>query len=85
MTACKLSGENWNSAPEPRTANPHTVKEVLSEIRLIPWQEIWRALFVAKLRGSSKITEIFLNSLFAEAVFDDQGAWSRVERKSSCC
>lgn len=47
-----------------------------SGMKFIPWDEIWASLAVAKMRGNGEMIEVFYDTLFKEAVFDDQGAWS---------
>ena len=44
--------------------------------KLIPWEDIWTSLRVARMRGNGEMIEVFYDALFKEAVFDDQGAWS---------
>jgi hypothetical protein len=43
---------------------------------LIPWKDIWSLLKVAKHRGNDEMVEVFYDTLFKEAVFDDNGAWA---------
>jgi len=45
-------------------------------MKLIPWKDIWTSLHVAKIRGNGEMVEVFYDTLFKEAVFDDHGAWS---------
>jgi hypothetical protein len=45
-------------------------------LKLIPWQEIWNSLKVARVRGNGEMIEVFYDTLFKEAVFDDRGAWA---------
>ena len=45
-------------------------------MKLIPWQDIWTSLHVAKIRGNGEMVEVFYDTLFKDAVFDDRGAWS---------
>jgi len=45
-------------------------------MKLIPWSEIWTSLRVAKIRGNGEMIEVFYDTLFREAVFDDRGAWA---------
>lgn len=45
-------------------------------LKLIPWQEIWSTLKVARVRGNGEMIEVFYDTLFKEAVFDDHGAWA---------
>jgi len=44
--------------------------------RLIPWRDIWNSLKVARVRGNGEMIEVFYDTLFKEAVFDDRGAWA---------
>jgi hypothetical protein len=48
---------------------------------LIPWRDIWASLTVAKTRGNGQMIEVFYDTLFKDAVFDDRGAWSLDLRK----
>lgn len=52
-----------------------------SGMKLIPWRDIWASLTVAKIRGNGEMIEVFYDTLFKEAVFDDRGAWSIDLRK----
>jgi hypothetical protein len=45
-------------------------------LKLIPWSDIWSSLRVARVRGNGEMIEVFYNTLFREAIFDDRGAWS---------
>jgi len=49
--------------------NPNTMT-------LIPWKDIWSSLKMAKIRGNGEMIEVFYDTLFKEAIFDDKGAWS---------
>ena len=49
-------------------------------MKLIPWGDVWKSLRTARFRGNGKMIEVFYDTLFKEAVFDDNGAWS-VERR----
>ncbi|HXG49880.1 MAG TPA: hypothetical protein VNN77_00545 [candidate division Zixibacteria bacterium] len=50
-------------------------------MKLIPWSEIWSSLKVARARGDGKMIEVFYETLYKEAVFDDRGAWSLETRR----
>jgi hypothetical protein len=50
--------------------------------KLIPWEDIWTSLRVARVRGNGEMIEVFYDVLFKEAVFDDRGAWSWDLKKS---
>ena len=52
-------------------------------MKLIPWEDIWTSLRVARVRGNGEMIDVFYDTLFKEAVFDDDGAWS-LERKKRC-
>jgi hypothetical protein len=45
-------------------------------MKLIPWPDIWTSLRVARIRGNGEMIEVFYDTLFKEAVFDDNGAWA---------
>ena len=45
-------------------------------MKLIPWEDIWTSLRVARVRGNCEMIEVFYDTLFKEAVFDDDGAWA---------
>jgi hypothetical protein len=50
-------------------------------MKLIPWGDVWKSLKTARFRGNGEMIEVFYDTLFKEAVFDDRGAWS-LERRS---
>ena len=43
---------------------------------LIPWKDIWASLKIASHRGNGEMVAVFYDTLFKEAVFDDNGAWA---------
>jgi hypothetical protein len=45
-------------------------------MKLIPWEDIWSTLRGARIRGHGEMMEVFYETLFKEALFDDNGAWS---------
>ena len=47
---------------------------------VIPWRNIWGPLSIAKLRGHTQLVDVFYDTLFKEALFDDRGAWSPLIR-----
>jgi hypothetical protein len=49
-------------------------------MKLIPWGDVWKSLRTARFRGNGEMIEVFYDTLFKEAVFDDRGAWS-LERR----
>jgi hypothetical protein len=50
-------------------------------MKLIPWRDIWGPLSAAKMRGNRRMIEVFYDTLFKDAVFDDRGAWSIETKK----
>jgi hypothetical protein len=50
-------------------------------MKLIPWGEVWKSLRTARFRGNGEMIEVFYDTLFKEAVFDDRGAWSLERRQ----
>ena len=50
-------------------------------MKLIEWKDIWASLTVATIRGNGEMIEVFYDTLFKEAIFDDHGAWSLDLRK----
>jgi hypothetical protein len=46
-----------------------------TSMTLTPWNDIWNSLTLASLRGNRRMIEVFYDTLFKEAVFDDRGAW----------
>jgi hypothetical protein len=51
-------------------------------MKLIPWEDIWTSLSVARIRGNGDMIEVFYDTLFREAIFDDYGAWSLDQKKN---
>jgi hypothetical protein len=47
---------------------------------VIPWRDIWGPLTLAKLRGHTQLVDVFYDTLFKEALFDDRGVWSPLTR-----
>lgn len=64
------SNENMNSEHIPETV---TDRETMT---LIPWEDIWTSLKIAKHGGNGEMVAVFYDTLFKEAVFDDNGAWA---------
>ena len=50
-------------------------------MKLIPWNDVWRSLKTARFRGNGEMIQVFYDTLFKEAVFDDRGAWSLEQRR----
>jgi hypothetical protein len=51
-------------------------------MKLIPWSDVWKSLRTARFRGNGEMIQVFYETLFKEAVFDDRGAWSLENRRS---
>ena len=66
---------------ESRIASENTPEDS-RPAKLIPWEDIWTSLRVARMRGNGEMIEVFYDALFKEAVFDDRGAWSWDLKKS---
>ena len=64
------NNENMNSE------QPTEVMSDREAMTLIPWKDIWASLTVARHRGNGEMVEVFYETLFKEAVFDDNGAWA---------
>jgi hypothetical protein len=61
------------------TAGHRTAND--ADLKLIPWSDIWTSLKAARCRGHGEMIEVFYDTLFKEATFDDKGAWSlRIRR-----
>jgi hypothetical protein len=56
--------------PAPKPTSGHTT------IRIIPWEDIWTSLRIAKMRGNGDMIDVFYDTLLKETIFDDKGAWS---------
>jgi hypothetical protein len=64
---------------EKRSNSPNEDPNLIAErmhMKLIPWEDIWTSLRVARIRGNGEMIEVFYDTLFKEAVFDDNGAWA---------
>ena len=53
-----------------------------SSMKLIPWPDIWSSLQIARSRGNGEMIEVFYDTLFKEAIFDDDGAWAFHQKKT---
>ena len=62
--------QNMNSEQTMDTMSDHEA------MTLIPWKDVWASLTVARHRGNGEMVEVFYDTLFKEAVFDDNGAWA---------
>jgi len=74
--------DNQKHNPD-RENNENMMSEQMSEtmmdreaLTLIPWKDIWASLTVARHGGNGEMVEVFYETLFKEAVFDDHGAWA---------
>ena len=59
------------------TARHPSIVAAQGPLKLIPWEDIWKSLRSARVRGQGEMIEVFYETLFKEAVFDDDGAWSQ--------
>jgi len=84
MDAGILGVEDRTSSPEPASAVSFGANTVCQQTKLTPWREIWTSLSLAEVLGNRDIIEAFLNSLFAEAAFGDEGALFRRGRHMQC-
>jgi len=64
------ANENMTQNPMPESM---TDREAMT---LIPWEDIWTSLKLASHRGNGEMVAVFYETLFKEAVFDDNGAWA---------
>jgi hypothetical protein len=69
-----------NSARQGTPADAQRQDAAYVGMKLIPWGEVWKSLSTARFRGHGEMIEVFYETLFKEAVFDDRGAWS-LERR----
>ena len=68
--------------PLERPASIDALQEtVYVGMKLIPWGDVWKSLRTARFRGNGEMIEVFYDTLFKEAVFDDRGAWSLERRR----
>lgn len=68
-------------APSPER-RPIPLTRYGETMKLIPWEDIWTTLRVARIRGNGEMIDVFYDTLFKEAVFDDDGAWSILPPKN---
>jgi hypothetical protein len=67
------------TSTEERSKTPNEAPNLIGDrvqMKLIPWEDIWTSLRVARIRGNGEMIEVFYDTLFKEAVFDDNGAWA---------
>jgi hypothetical protein len=69
--------------PEERLASADALRQETAYVgmKLIPWGDVWKSLRTARFRGNGEMIEVFYDTLFKEAVFDDRGAWSVEHRR----
>jgi hypothetical protein len=69
--------------PEERLASTDALRQETDYVgmKLIPWGDVWKSLRTARFRGNGEMIEVFYDTLFKEAVFDDRGAWSLERRR----
>ncbi len=80
----QVSTTRRNRPEEPleRLASTDALQEtVYVGMKLIPWGDVWKSLRTARFRGNGEMIEVFYDTLFKEAVFDDRGAWSLERRR----
>ncbi|MDP2601061.1 MAG: hypothetical protein Q8S00_00485 [Deltaproteobacteria bacterium] len=92
MTQSSSKYNNPANANDPQADDAYTrtlgppdlarLKADFEGMKLIPWRDIWKSLSVARIPGNGKMIEVFYDTLFKDAVFDDRGAWS-IETKRS--
>jgi hypothetical protein len=85
MQSSNNTMENKNANPASRASLEYnrtlTQLEALrtrtefTSMKLTPWNDIWNSLTIASLRGNWRMVQVFYDTLFTEAVFDDRGAW----------
>jgi hypothetical protein len=63
------------------SADPPRQEITYVGMKLIPWGDVWKSLRTARFRGNGEMIEVFYDTLFKEAVFDDRGAWSLERRR----
>jgi hypothetical protein len=79
-TAADITVESDSRGSMESAGSPTDKQEPM---RLIPWEDIWTSLRVARIRGNGEMIEVFYDTLFREAVFDDRGAWSLELKKGN--
>ena len=67
------NGEVNENVPPDLMPETITDREAMT---LIPWEDIWTSLKIASHRGNGEMVAVFYDTLFKEAVFDDNGAWA---------
>ena len=76
----RVDGSSRDPSFSDAQSDPLSATNVLTasgnSMRLIPWEDIWTSLRVARIRGNGEMIAVFYDTLFKEAVFDDKGAWA---------
>jgi hypothetical protein len=76
----RVDGSSRDPSFSDAQSDPLSATTVLTasgnSMRLIPWEDIWTSLRVARIRGNGEMIAVFYDTLFKEAVFDDDGAWA---------
>jgi hypothetical protein len=75
-----LRNRKEHSTPPILSSDP-TEETAYLGMKLIPWNEVWTSLTTARIRGNGEMVQVFYETLFKEAVFDDRGAWSLERRR----
>jgi|ERR671924_1880913 hypothetical protein len=72
------NASNSDTDQNPTTVSPPTASSDPAYVgmKLMPWNEIWATVSIAKMSGNTYMVRTFYEILFREAVFDDRGAWS---------
>ena len=75
----KTQAPNLTPRAPQSSVNSNSQQRSIAErgaLKLIPWEDIWDSLRGARIRGHGEMIEVFYETLFKEAIFDDHGAWS---------
>jgi hypothetical protein len=77
------AGRNRSEDAVRQVAPAHAPRQDAAYVgmKLIPWGDVWKSLSTARFRGNGEMIEVFYDTLFKEAVFDDRGAWSLERRR----
>jgi hypothetical protein len=75
----RIAKSRENQPTGPASVEPPSARG--GPMKLIPWEDIWTCLRVARIRGDGDMIDVFYDTLFREAVFDDDGAWSLPRKK----
>jgi hypothetical protein len=80
---CKVTPLRSRKEPSKQPIAPAEEWEEATYVgmKLIPWSDVWTSLTTARSRGNGQMIQVFYETLFEEAVFDDRGAWSLERRR----